>query len=85
MKAIIEFDLNDYDDIIAHKRAVKALDMAMSLWEIVHNTKKSMSYKIERALEEDKNFTPFDSLDIIYDAIYDILNENNVDIDELIV
>lgn len=34
MKAIIEFDLNEPDDIRNHLRCIKALDMACVLWEI---------------------------------------------------
>ena len=34
MKGILEFDLNDLDDVMAHKRAVLALDMALALYEI---------------------------------------------------
>jgi hypothetical protein len=46
-KATLEFDLNDSDDMIAHLRAVKSLDMAMALWEIVHNTKKGLEWSME--------------------------------------
>lgn len=38
MKAILEFDLNDPDDVMAHKRCVKALDMALALWDIQHGS-----------------------------------------------
>lgn len=31
MKAILEFDLNDADDVEAHLRCVKSLDMALAL------------------------------------------------------
>ena len=41
-KGILEFDLNEPDDIMAHKRAVKASDMASALWDITHNTKKKI-------------------------------------------
>ena len=39
-KATLEFDLNEPDDVLAHLRAVKSLDLALALWDIVHNTKK---------------------------------------------
>lgn len=85
MKAILEFDLNDFDDQIAHKRAVKSLDLALAIWQIVHNTKREMGREIERALDQDKNFTPYDSLDILFDHIHDVLNEHHISIDELVV
>jgi hypothetical protein len=34
MKGILEFDLNDKDDIEAHLRCVKSLDMALALDDI---------------------------------------------------
>ena len=46
-KAKIEYDLNDRDDLFAHKRAVKSLDMALVLWEITHNTKKGLEWAME--------------------------------------
>ena len=38
MKAILEFDLDDHEDKMSHKRCVASLDMALVLWEIVHNS-----------------------------------------------
>ncbi len=46
-KGILEFDLNDADDNMAHKRAVKSLDMALALWDITHNTKKALEWTME--------------------------------------
>ncbi len=40
MKATLEFDLTDPDDRMEHFRCVKSLDMAIVLFEILHNTKK---------------------------------------------
>ncbi len=33
MKAVLKFDLNDEDERMAHFRCVKALDMALAMWE----------------------------------------------------
>jgi len=46
-KGILEFDLNEPDDIMAHKRAIKATDMAEALWAITHNTKKGLEWSME--------------------------------------
>ena len=46
-KGILEYDLNEPDDIMAHKRAAKSLDMALALWDITHNTKKSIEWSLE--------------------------------------
>ena len=85
MKAILEFDLNDPDDRLAHERAVKSLDMALVLWHLATNTKRDLRRQIDAALEEDKNFTPYDSLDLIYDELYRLLDEHAVIPNSLIV
>ncbi len=78
-KGILEFDLNDFDDALAHKRAVKSTDMAMALWEIVHNTKKGLEWSMEG-----KEMDKYDALEMVYEKIYEILNDNNINTDELI-
>jgi hypothetical protein len=79
-EGILKFDLNDPDDIIAHKRAVKSLDMAIALWEITHNTKKSLEWSLEG-----KDLDKYEVLELVYEKIYEILNDNNINTDELIV
>ena len=78
-KATLEFDLNDSDDMIAHLRAVKSLDMAMALWEIVHNTKKGLEWSME-----DKEIDKYDALELVYEKIHEILSDHNINTDELI-
>jgi len=78
-EAILKFDLNDPDDIIAHKRAVKSLDMAMALWEITHNTKKGLEWSLEG-----KDLDKYDVLELVFEKVYEILNDNNINTDELI-
>ena len=82
MKAILEFDLNETDDRIAHYRAIKSLDMASALHEIVYNTKKSLKNKIE--FKEDGEPDAFETVDLVFNRFYEILQENNINIDELI-
>jgi hypothetical protein len=79
-KAKIEFDLNDQDDRMAHLRAVKSLDMAMALWDITHNTKKGLEWSLEG-----KDIDKYEVLELVFDKIYEILDEHNVRTDELIV
>jgi hypothetical protein len=81
MKATLSYNLNDPDDRMAHLRAVKSLDMASSLFEITRNLKK----QVERKYEDDT--TEYDSFDVIqdvFDRIFEIMSDNNIDIDELI-
>lgn len=79
-KAKIEYDLNDLDDRIAHFRAVKSLDMALALWEITHNTKKGLEWSMEG-----KELDKYDVLELVFEKIYEILNEHNINTDEIIL
>jgi hypothetical protein len=78
-KAILEYDLNDSEDSMAHMRAVKSLDMAMALWTITHNTKKSLEWSMEG-----KEMDKYDALELVYEKIYEILEEHNIKMDDLI-
>ena len=82
MKATLSYNLNDPDDRMAHLRAVKSLDMASALFDITRNLRK----KLERRFEDidNTNNDVFDGIDSVFDEIYNILEDNNVDIDELI-
>ncbi len=77
-RARLEFDLNDHDDKMAHFRAVKSLDMAIALWEITHNTKKGLEWSLEG-----KELDKYDTLELVFDKIYEILKEHNISTDEL--
>lgn len=78
-KATLEYDLNEPDDVIAHLRAVKSLDMAMALWDIVHNTKKGLEWSMEG-----KEIDKYDALELVYEKIHEILGDHNIITDELI-
>ena len=81
MKAKLTFDLDDMDDRMAHLRAVKSLDMAIVLWEIVHNMKKGLEHEIGVF----ENYSANDAIDLIYSKINDLLDEHGVVIDKLII
>jgi tRNA(His) 5'-end guanylyltransferase len=42
MKAKLIFDLNDVEDNVAHRRCVKAIDMALALWQIQELTREML-------------------------------------------
>jgi hypothetical protein len=77
-KAILEFDLHDPDDSQAHYRAVKSLDMAGALWDIMHNTKKSLEWSLEN-----KELNKYEVLDLVFNKIYEILDEHDINTDKL--
>ena len=74
MKAVLEFDLNEPDDVTAHKRCVKSLDMALVLWELVYNTRRELESAPETT----------DYIELIYEKISDLCDEHHICIDELI-
>jgi hypothetical protein len=78
-KAKLVYDLNEPDDVMAHKRAVKSLDMAIALWTITHNTKKGLEWSMEG-----KEMDKYDALEMVFDKIYEILEEHNIKMDDLI-
>lgn len=78
-KAILKFDLNDPEDVMLHNRCVKSTDMAIAIWEICHNTKKGLEWSFEN-----KEIDKYEALELVYEKIYEILNEHNINSDELI-
>jgi hypothetical protein len=80
-KAILEFDLTDADDAMEFQRATKATDMALVLWELVYNTKKTVFNDIEFQKIE----SPYDAVDKLYEKIYDELNEHGLNMDKLVM
>ena len=79
-EAILKYDLNDTDDAMAHMRAIKSLDMALALWELLNNSKRTL----ERAMHE-KEMDKYEALDMVYERIYEILDEHNIKLDDLII
>jgi hypothetical protein len=80
-KAILKFDLNDFDDTMAHLRAVKSLDLSMAIWDILQLRKT-----IERRFEntDNTNNDVFDGIDAMSVGISEILDEYGIKIDELV-
>jgi len=87
-KAILKFDLSDPDDQQQFNRVTNADNMAFALFEITRNLKKGLEWeisaKISQAKDDGEEFSPFDVLDLVYDAIFEKLNNNNVNIDDLV-
>lgn len=82
MKAKLEFDLDDFDDRLAHERCVKSLDMALVLWEITNNSRK----KVLNSCDESSNFEDFEKgVYAVFEQINSLLEEHNVSPDKLVV
>jgi hypothetical protein len=77
-KAILEFDLNEVEDVTAHKRAVKDIDMAMALWDMDQYLRQQLKYNDKITGEV------YDALDKAREQLRDFMNNHNVDLDELL-
>lgn len=78
-KGILEFDLTNVDETKAHLRAVKSTDMALALWDIVHNTKK----RLENSFEN-KEIDKYEALDLVFKEISEIYEDHGIQVDDLI-
>lgn len=78
-KAILEFDLNEPDDVEAHKRAVKSLDMAIALWDIDQYLRAQTKYAPDSMPQE-----AYDALLEAREKFYQILNERGINMDKIL-
>ena len=74
--AKIVFDLSDSEDLREYNLFNNAGGMFNALFEISYNLKKKISYQ----LQEDETL---DALDLTFEKIAQILEENNVILDKL--
>lgn len=79
MKAILEFNLNDPEDVISHMRASKALDMALCLWDIEQYLRAQTKYAPDSMPKE-----AYNALSEARDKFYEILNDYSVDMDRIL-
>ena len=70
MKAILEFNLNDPEDVQAHLRCLKSLDMAIILFEVANN--------LHRKLPENAD------ANTVIDRVNELLEDNDININNLI-
>ena len=76
MKAQLVFNLDDRDDAIAHFRCVKALDMALCLYNI-----KEALATISDTSEDGRHI---DYLDLM-NAVNEAMEKQSINIDDLII
>jgi len=75
MKAILEFDLNNEENRMAHLRCIKSMDMACVLFEITRNLKHTLELRYGDDRKE---------LDEVFREIQGYMEEFNINIEELI-
>lgn len=80
MKAILEFNMDEKEDLMAHMRAVKSLDMACVLFEIRSNLRRRLEDYIENSKPQNNHML----LEQLFEEIDDEFDEHNINLDELI-
>lgn len=82
MKATIKFKLpEDNMEFAIHNMAQ---DMAGLLWELTHNVRKKCEWDLERDHANGNiNFDPSAGVDLVFEKIYELLAEYNIDPDKL--
>ena len=73
MKAILEFDLDNADDEMALKRAIKSTDMACFIFELKHNFWRK--YKHDESDFNVENYR---------EALGRLLEEHNINVEDLL-
>ena len=77
MKATLEFDLDEGQDKAAHLRCVKAVNMAIALWDM----DQYLRAKLKHGELEDG---AYGALSHARETLRDIMNDHSIDLDELI-
>jgi len=79
MKAQLTFDLFDAEDMIEHKRCIKALDICMAIWEMDQYLRTKTKYESDKMTEEE-----YKAYETMRDKLREILEERTISFDELI-
>jgi hypothetical protein len=80
-KAILEFNLDEHDDLEAHLRCVKALDMALTLWDMDQYLRSKMKYgNNDVELSNDA----YEALKNAREELRESMSSRGINLDELI-
>ena len=75
MVSIIQFNLDDPDDRMAHLRATKSLELCLALWE-VSQLKKKYEYR------EDMDW---DTVEKFFEDFFEILENQDIKLGKLVL
>jgi hypothetical protein len=79
-KATLTFDLTDFDDRFEYTRMIKALDMAMMLWELQMNGYRKFTKYNDR---QDDAYQ--EGIEEVFEYIRGLMREHNIEVEQLIV
>jgi len=76
--ATLTFDLNNPDDVMAHMRCVRSVDMALVLFGL-----REVQKSIEREIDHNEKYDQH-TLDHVMERIYDLIEYQGLVIEDLI-
>ena len=79
MKATLEYNLSDPEQKMAHLRAVKSTEMAIVLFDLLCNARKTIAHKHQDVSEDF-----MEGVEAVMDHIREVCEDNHINIDELI-
>jgi hypothetical protein len=81
MEAILKFNLDEHDDEQAHLRCVKALDMALILWNMDQYLRSKMKYGNKDSMLSDDAYK---ALEDAREELREFMSSRGINLDELI-
>jgi hypothetical protein len=79
MEAILKFNLNEFDDQVAHMRAVKSLDLCLMINEFEEELRKLVKYAPDNLPDE-----KYQGYVEVREKFYQIMNQHSIDMEKLI-
>jgi hypothetical protein len=79
MKAVLKFNLEFPDEQKAHLRCVKSTNMAIVLFDLLCNARKSIAHEHQDASDDF-----MEGVEVVMEHIGKLCDDNNINIDELI-
>ena len=80
MKILWKFDTDNPDEFMEMQRCLKANDAFNYIWDILHNSQKSIIHNIDQGKYESQEEVVYD----IYRMMWDRLNERGINLEKLI-
>jgi len=78
-KAILKYDLTDVDDRMSHMRALKSLDMMLTLWDLDQELRSLTKYA-----SDDMPTEEYEAYIKVREMLHQKMNEYNLDFDDLL-
>jgi hypothetical protein len=79
MKAVLKFNLEFPDEQKAHLRCIKSTNMAIVLFDLLRNARKSIAHEHQDASDDFMQ-----GVEVVMEHIGKLCEDNNINIDELI-